>query len=238
MTEPDPLPHAVWRALTSSHRPLALVHGQARRYPAEVAPFAALETASSAALHNLLALLAPTESVYLLGHPPPAIRGLRWDGVVPCLQMVFPPDAPLPPPSTGTPAIQPLTCDHALELLDLITLAYPGYFRSQTCRMGRYWGVRDSDGTLIAMGGERLVLAAPGQPTWREISGLCTHPSRPGRGLGTALLAHILAQHRAEGSRSWLHVTQNNLRAITLYQRLGFQTVRGIEAHRLRRVAP
>ena len=235
---PDPLRNAIWEAVTTAHAPLALTHGRVRRYRAEIAPFAAVEEPTPAALNDLLPLLAPAEPVYLLGDRPPEISGLRWDGVVPCLQMVFPEEAPVPDAPASSQEIVPLTCEHAREMLALITVAFPGYFRSETCRMGRYWGIRDSDGTLIAMGGERFVLVPPGRATWREISGLCTHPSRPGRGLGTALLAHILAQHRAEGSRSWLHVTQNNLRAITLYQRLGFQTVRGIEAHRLRRVAP
>ncbi len=233
-----PLASAVWQALTTSHQHLALVHGRARRYPAAIAPFAALQEPTPAALNDLVPLLAAAERIYLLGERPPEHTGLRWDGVVPCLQMSFPVDAPLPSSSSTTPAITALSGDDAAEMVALITIAFPGYFRTETYRMGRYWGIRDPEGTLIAMGGERLVLAPPGQPAWREISGLCTRPDHPGKGLGTALLGHILAQHRAEGSRSWLHVTQDNTRAIALYERLGFETVRPIEAHRLQRIAP
>ena len=232
----DPLFQPVWHALTTRQSALAVTHGQARRYPAAVAPFAALESASPEALEDLVPLLTPGESIYLLGERIPATSGLHHDGCVPCLQMVFPEQAPLPAPEPPLCPIEELSCAHASEMLSLIDLAYPGYFRSETCRMGRYWGARNARGTLIAMGGERFVLGPPGGPPWREISGLCRHPELADRGLGTAILLHILRQHREEGSRSWLHVTATNNRAVALYRRLGFETLRRIEAHRFQRV--
>ena len=238
----DPLSSAAWHALTTSHSHLALNHGEALRYPSNIAPFAALAHNTPQALHDLFHLLAPAESIYLLD-PLPAPRPapyprLRHDGVVPCLQMLFPAD--LPPPLPNPLPIHPLTCAHAPEMLALIAIAFPGFFRAETCRMGRYFGVRDpEDGTLLAMGGERLVLHPPGEPVWREISGLCVHPTRAaGRGLGAAILTHILTVHHAEGSRSWLHVAADNTRAIALYHRLGFQTLRRIDLHRLERPGP
>ena len=227
---PDPLPTIIWEALTTSHAHLAQTHRHARRYPGDIAPFAALEHPTPEALHDLATLLQPGETTHLLGPHPPAVPSLHWQAVVPCLQMVFPENAPLP--TTPSTAIDPLTCAHSPEMLDLIAVAYPGYFRSQTCRMGRYFGIRAPDGTLLAMGGERLI-AHP----WREISGLCTHPNHPGGGLGTAIIIHLLALHRAEGSRSWLWVVETNLRAIALYHRLGFETVHRSELHRLQRPA-
>jgi hypothetical protein len=38
------------------------------------------------------------------------------------------------------------------------TVAFPGFFRSRTCEMGSYYGIRSSSGKLIATGGERLQL--------------------------------------------------------------------------------
>lgn len=229
---PDPLPTIIWEALTTSHAHLAQTHIHTRRYPGDIAPFAALEHPSPEALENLATLLEPGETTYLLGpQPPPDTPSIRWQATVPCLQMVFPEDAPLP--AQLSTSIEALTCANSAEMLALIAIAYPGYFRPQTCRMGRYFGIRAPDGTLLAMGGERLI-AHP----WREISALCTHPAHPGGGLGTALLAHLLALHRAEGSRSWLWVVETNHRAIALYHRLGFQNVRHSELHRLRRLTP
>lgn len=226
----DPLTNCIWQALETSHRPLGIFHGAARRYPSAVAPFAAVENHSPKAMDDLASLLAPSESVYLLGERPPYVPGLQWDGIVACLQMVLPALAP-PPHEVPGAAIEPLGCGNAHEMLALINIAFPGYFRPETCRMGRYYGIRDSHGRLVAMGGERLVLGP-----WREVSGLCSHPEQAGRGLGTIVLRHILAVHRAEGSISWLHVSETNTKAIALYERLGLQTLRRIELHRMKRI--
>lgn len=231
----DPLADAIWQALQTSHRHLALRVGKASRYPAAVAPFAAVEDHSQNALNDLTGLLSPGESVYVMGHRPPDTPNLRCDGMVACLQMVFRDAAALPRESRSA-EIEPLDCSRAAEMLDLINLAFPGYFRPETCRMGRYYGIRDPQGRLIAMGGERLVLTAPDQTSWPEVSGLCSHPDAAGRGLGTAIIRRILAVHRAEGSTSWLHVADTNHRAIDLYLRLGFQTLRRVELHRMKRV--
>ena len=81
------------------------------------------------------------------------------------------------------------------------------------------------------MVGERLI-AAP----FREISALAVHPAAAGRGLGTALLCHMLALHRAEASRSWLFATVDNTRAIALYEHLGFEHTRRLALRRITRV--
>lgn len=231
----DPLADCLWQALETSHRELALRNGRARRYPAAVAPFAAIAEPSGSSLRDLAPLLHPGESVYLMGEHLPEIPALERDGMVACLQMVFPSHAPLPPVPSGL-SVESLDCRHAQEMLDLTGIAFPGYFRPETCRMGRYFGLRDPAGSLVAMGGERIVLATPQQGVWREISGLCSHPDQAGRRLGAAVLAHILSLHRSEGSVSWLHVVDNNARAIALYHRLGFRTLRRVELHRVRRI--
>jgi predicted GNAT family acetyltransferase len=114
-------------------------------------------------------------------------------------------------------------------MLALTTVAFPGFFRSQTCRMGPYFGIRETSptgptlaGTLVAMAGERMNIHLPGQPPFHEISGVCTLPQYRGRGYAAALITHILCQHRAAGQRSYLHVSAGNTGAIQLYRRLGF----------------
>ncbi len=223
----------IWNALQTSHQHLALSHGLACKYPADVAPFAAVAENSPAALADLYRLMQPGETTYIAGPLPPATPGLVYGGVLPCLQMHFPAATPLPN-AAGDATIEPLTeadaAQNALQMVALTEVAFPGLFRIRTCAMGRYFGIRDGSGQLIAMGGERFVL----HPI-REISGLCTHPDHRGRGHAALLLQHLLTLHRSEGSLSCLHVVTTNANAIQLYHRLGFETLREVHIHRLTR---
>lgn len=228
--EHDPLPNAIANALQSSHRHLGVTHGRATRYLADIAPFAFITENSEGAVGDLRELMTSEEHLYLMGDRPPDIPGLHWNGIVSCLQMLYPDDRPIPEPDPGV-AILPFDCSNAQEMVDLIAVAFPGYFRASTCRMGNYYGVRQN-GQLAAMGGERLILGH-----YREISGLCTRPGHTGKGLATALLFRILQDQRASGAVSWLHVADTNRHAIDLYHHLGFQTLRTVELHRMVRSA-
>ena len=209
----------VWSALHTKHRHFALTAGDACRYPADVAPFAAVASPSADALLQLHSLLAPGESVWIVGESHPQPAKLAFEQTLLCLQMVLP--AEIVPPAS-TIEILPLSNDHAPEMVALTDLAFPGFFRSRTCEMGSYFGIR-SNGQLIAMGGERLTLE--GYP---EISGICTHPDHRGKGYAESLIWHLARNHRREGLVSWLHVSATNQRAIDLYRRMGFTEVRTV----------
>jgi GNAT superfamily N-acetyltransferase len=214
----------VWHALQTKHRHFALSRGEACRYPADVAPFAAVSTPSKSALQSLHSLLATGEYVWLMGESYPSIPELSCEGTLECLQMVLPEDVAPPGP---TPDIVPLSDANAPEMVALTDLAFPGFFRSRTCEMGSYYGVR-SDRELIAMGGERLML--DGYP---EISGICTHPAHRGKGHAANLIWHLARNHRREGLVSWLHVSAENHKAVELYLRMGFTVARKVKLHRL-----
>jgi len=209
----------VWHALEGPHRHLALGNGIARRYPADVAPFAALAEPSRAALDRLAELIEPGESVWIADPGELRVRQLALEGSLPCLQMVLPSAAPLP--ALAPDGIVALGAAEASEMVALTDIAFPGFFRAGTYRMGAYFGIRAPDGQLLAMAGERLNL--PGHP---EMSGICTHPAHRGRGLARRLIAHLAAFQRRQGLKSWLHVSASNSQAIALYHALGFQTVR------------
>jgi predicted GNAT family acetyltransferase len=130
-------------------------------------------------------------------------------------------------PLLPSPDIVPLSAVNAQEMVALTDIAFPGFFRSRTCEMGSYYGVR-SKGELIAMGGERLTL--DGYP---EISGICTHPAHRGKGHAANLIWHLAGNHRREGLVSWLHVSAENHHAIELYLRMGFTVARKVKLHRL-----
>jgi ribosomal protein S18 acetylase RimI-like enzyme len=173
----------------------------------------------------LHALMSPGESVWMAGLPDHP--GLRMEQELDCVQMILPREAPLPP---AGPDIVPLSGENAAEMVALTDVAFPGFFRAATYRMGTYVGVRWG-GTLIAMAGERLRL--DGYP---ELSGICTHPDHRGKGLAAGLIGHLTRAHRRDGLVSWLHVGAPNTRAIELYRHLGFLRMRNLMLRRISRI--
>jgi GNAT superfamily N-acetyltransferase len=227
----DPFANAIWNALHTSHQHLALSHGLAAKYPADIAPFACLAENTEAALRDLQTLMEPGETTYVMGDPPPETEALLYRGVTPCLQMAFPQEGPIPADSTPLP-ISPLTCENAAAMIALTDVAFPGFFRNRTCVMGSYFGIWNPQqpSQLIAMAGERLIL-----DPYREVSGICTHPDHRGQGYAAALTTHVLSHQRNLHARSVLHVVSTNQGAIHLYHRLGFETLREVYLHRFKR---
>ena len=209
----------VRQSLATRHRHFAIGDGDALRYPADVAPFATCPPHKTA-MQQLSSLLAPGESVWIFANGHLSIAGLDFERTLDCFQMVLPSNVAV---QDVCAQIVPLDETHASEMIALTNIAFPGFFRARTCQMGSYFGVRNSDGALIAMAGERLML-----DRYPEISGVCTHPDHRGRGLAAALIARLVDEHRRRGLVSWLHVSCSNQRAIELYQRFGFEIARKV----------
>jgi GNAT superfamily N-acetyltransferase len=225
-----PFADAIWNALHTRQRSLALDNGLACKYPHDVAPFAAVAEDSPEAFVALHALMQPGESTWLFRNLPLAKGsslppGLTHDISLPCLQMLFPETAPLPE-TTSTAQLLPLDATHAPEMVALTDIAFPGFFRANTHLMGNYFGIRDEAGQLIAICGERIITSGMDGTVWREISGLCTHPDHRGHGYGTQLLRKLIEDHRAQQAVSVLHVSATNSGPIELYHRLGFLNLR------------
>lgn len=217
----------VWHALRGPHASLALSAGEACRYPADVAPFAAVSGPGMAAMKDLHSLLLPKESLWIVDRPHPQAPGLALEDSLECVQMVLPRAAP-PPPATAQ--VEPLAAPHAEEMVALTNLAFPGFFRTHTHRMGSYCGLR-AGRALVAMGGERLRL-----DRYPELSAICTHPAHRGKGHARNIIGHLVGRQRREGLVSWLHVGAPNRHASELYRNLGFEPVRSIMMHRVMRI--
>jgi ribosomal protein S18 acetylase RimI-like enzyme len=231
---PDQLADIVWSALTTGHQHLALINGDVRKYPSDVAPFAAFASNLPAeeAAAGLHALMQPDEMCYVIADKPlDEFPGLTSEGALPTVQMAWPDDLAIPEPNPAAPEIVPLTCADAPEMMELIEIAFPGFFRARTCLMGPYSGIREN-GRLIAMAGDRMVT-----DKLREVSGVCTHPDHTGKGLATQLILHKLREHRERGCGSFLHAAAANTRAIPIYERLGFVHTRQFLLQRIRRTA-
>jgi ribosomal protein S18 acetylase RimI-like enzyme len=221
----------VWQALNSRHSHLAVIEGDARRYPVDVAPFAALAKPTELALWELHGLLAPGEFVWLFGTHYPQLPELRNEGSLECLQMVLSVEMAA---RSSQAELHRLNATHSDAMVALTDIAFPGFFRSHTYEMGTYYGAwQDSEsesGKLIAMAGERLVLDG-----YAEISGVCTHPEHRGKGLAASLIERVARDHVEQGVVSFLHVAAANTNAIDLYRRLGFAETRRVTLTRLAR---
>ena len=226
----DPYINPAWAALQSTHAHFAMHAEGVCKYPADVAPFAAVEKNDEASLRQLLSITAMDEAISLIGDRPPAIEGFTHVESLAGLQMIYPQGKPPTDQYVNLQVTaQQLTDADAAAMVKLTELAFPGYFRRRTCEMGRYYGVFDGN-NLIAMTGERLAF-----DDCREVSGVVTHPAHTGKGLAATLINRLMQDHLRDGLQSFLHVAAGNTRAIALYQRLGYSIHREVTFHRIRR---
>ena len=227
-----PLDNPFWSSLATRHRDIALRAGEGiARYPCEYAPFLGIADPGidiRAAGEGPTPLVAPGESVYLLGIAPAQIpAGWTLEAFDDLAQMA----CTTPLDVVDGPEATPLAEAHRGEVLALTALVYPHYFRERTVEMGRYFGIY-RDGRLAAMIGERL-----GTDDYTEMSAICTHPDFNGLGYARRLTALLTNDTLASGRLPFLHVSHANIRAKRLYEQLGYRLRRDIGFWSLRREA-
>ena len=219
----DLLDRPVWHALAGRQAEFAVGGGTARRFLPEVAPFIACEDDGDETLAGVAGLLdggGDTALFLQRGAVPMPPGCVRLDGGV-GVQMVGEEFEVTAPP----PGIVALSDSDAAERLALATLTEPGPFRARTHELAQFWGVKEEDGKLLAMAGERLKL-----PGMSEVSGVCTHPDARGRGYAALLSRHVASQIVRRGEVPFLHAWSTNEGALRLYERLGFWVRCEVEA--------
>lgn len=222
---PAALDEPVAAALQGPHAHLARRVGRAASYDRAVATFSAVPADPTRQdWDDLAALLGPGRFADLFSLPvtPPADwePAFRLDG----FQMVGSPASLTS--EVRNPVVEELTADDVPEMLALVEQTRPGPFWKRTAEMGRYVGVRNDAGRLVAMAGERLRL-----PGSAEISAVCTAPEARGRGLAELLVRDVAARIIERGDQPFLHVAASNTGAIRLYERLGFVLRREVVFH-------
>lgn len=206
------LDNPMWSALTTDQSQLAQGGSLAKRFPRDVAPFAAMPNQSVAAYQALEETLSADTAALFLDAPP--VLPTNWSMVVSgdVYQMV----CEAPPPARPNLLPHELSEADIQEMLALTKLTEPGPFLPRTIELGTYYGIRES-GLLVAMAGERLKLTGH-----TEVSAVCTHPDYRGRGYGNALMSVVMAGIMSRGETPLLHVRTENP-ALLLYQKMGFR---------------
>jgi len=211
-----PLDRPVWSALSSRQAPLALGDGRrALRLAPDYGLFAAAADGREESLSALAALIPPDGGLATVGVAEPGpVSGAKAEAhrvwQMTCLRLTD----PGPPPGF---AIVPLGDADAAQMLALATLTRPGPFFARTHRLGDFVGVKDAEGRLLAMAGERMKLAG-----FTEVSGVCTDPACRGRGYAGALMRVVAGRILQRGETPFLHSYAHNTGAIGLYESLGF----------------
>ena len=211
------LDNPVWSALSTTHASFAEGDELAKRYPVDVAPFAATRDQSAESYDSLARLLGPGGTAALPLSPTPNLPA-GWAIVfqVNSAQMAWNDSVP-PPVKHG---IEDLNISQVDEMLALIELTKPGPFFRRTLELGSYLGIQEA-GQLVAMAGERL------RPLgYTEISAVCTHPDYRGRGYASSLVSALIQKITQRGEIPFLHVRTENVGAIRVYEKLGFKTRR------------
>lgn len=207
------LNNPLWYSLTSKHAHVALGGDLARRYPPDVAPFAAIPEANDETEDSLLQLVEPGSIVALVNVAPRSWNGWEIQKQFEVFQYLWDKPASQAEPEPNATLLGP---EHVDLMLGLMELAYPSYFRRGTAELGDYFGILQ-DGQLCAMAGIRMAFDG-----YQEISAVCTHPDHRGKGYARALTGHLVHHIQSQGDVPFLHTESDNHTAQKIYDNLGF----------------
>jgi len=209
------LDHCIWNALSTCQISFAEGDEFAKRFLPAVTTLAAIRDFSPESFRSLSRLMEPGGmGIFFLDAVPPLSAGWRVLREIPVAQMVWNGSVDI---EDGN-EVETLSLADVDEMLALTELTKPGPFGKRTPELGTYLGIRDGR-RLVAMAGERLQL-----PGFTEVSAVCTHPEFQGRGFARRLITAVVRRIVERGETPFLHVARENVRAIRVYEELGFRT--------------
>ncbi|RXM44128.1 GNAT family N-acetyltransferase [Flavobacterium sp. YO12] len=215
INEESKLDNPVWNSLSESHQKFALEYNGTKFYDPDYCPFGGfLELESTLESADKYASLC--DNFFIVGEKPKIGNTLKIAKELVCLQMIVREKVQI----TFDNKIIKLTEKHKEELFELVNLVQPGYFKTNTFLLGNYYGIFSS-GKLVSIAGERMKTN-----NFTEVSAIITHPDHTGKGYAKQLTSHVVNNIFDEGKIPFLHVVETNLRAIKLYEKLGFVTRR------------
>lgn len=216
----DLLQQPVFNALLTVDSHFNKGNRQVKFFDAEVSPFVDFEMGYKNGFRDLNDLL-PAERKILFASSTEIAKPDGWEilKTIKGLQFIYQKENVI---DNNFLNIIPLNKTNVAEMVSLAKLTVPGPFDKRTIEFGSYFGIFENE-KLISMSGQRLHIE-----NYTEISAVCTHPEHTGKGYAFQLLQHQINIILKENKIPFLHVWEENLRAIEIYKRLGFKVSRNM----------
>lgn len=210
----DVLRNPVYHALLTGDSHLSFGNDKVKFFDEQVSPFAGFEQDHDKGFAELYELLPSGRKIlYATTSFITQPKGWKLLHEIKGLQFIYGAGSGI---KKDFSHIIPLGPMHVELMMQLALLTKPGPFGKRTIDFGNYFGIFNKN-KLVAMTGQRLHVQ-----NFTEISAVCTHPYHTGKGYANILLQHQLQLILQQGQQPFLHVREDNDRAIALYQRLGF----------------
>lgn len=209
------LDNPVWEALSTVDKQYNAGSNTLKYFPENMSPFVGLQNWDDADLQTLISELPANRSFSIMKVNQPNLPSqFQIIFSLPLFQLVC---AKLKPFTNPSHPIQKLESKDIPQMLQLTAKTKPGPFYEKTIDFSNYLGIYSGE-SLIAMAGERLHFTG-----FTEVSAICTHPDYLGKGYASSLTSMVSQTIIANGATPFLHVRQDNTRAIDMYKRLGFE---------------
>lgn len=205
----------IWDALSGSQRGISLGNERIRRYAPGFPLMMAFADCTDPPLREIADHCPAGERLFCCGWSGPVPAGWNLDVEAAVAVMAWRGGA-----VAADPRAVRLTPVHVPAMMDLFDTCKPGPFATRPLEIGEWYGLLEGE-RLVATAGERMHAGG-----WREVSGVCTLPEFQGRGYARLLTERVIASQQARGLQTFLHVFPGNTRAVELYERMGFETVR------------
>ncbi|WP_462254595.1 GNAT family N-acetyltransferase [Ferruginibacter sp.] len=222
------LHNPVFNALSSGDKHVSLGTDAVKYFDESVSPFVGFKESYTKGFADLYELLPLGRRIlYAIPSPITSPNGWQVQHDIPGLQFVYEGNGDI---KKEFDEVKPLGETHIDEMVHLAALTKPGPFGKGTINFGHYHGIFEND-KLVAMTGQRLHVQ-----NYTEISAVCTHPDHTGKGYANTLMQHQLQLILLLGQQPFLHVREDNERAIALYKRLGFTVSRSMNFYFMKRL--
>ena len=206
------LDNPIWYSVSETHKNFGIDFGTIKFYHPDYCSFGGLTALENT--ENAISEYAKlTNNFYIIGQKPNVPDNLIIDHELICLQMIIHDRIE----GHIEDQIVKLEEEHLDDLLELVKIVYPEYFKKKTSSLGNYYGIYRNN-QLVAVTGERMQM-----DEYIEVSAVITHPNHTGKGYAKQLVTHTANAIFAKNKTPFLHVAKSNVVAVKLYEKLGFQ---------------